>query len=73
MQAGKASPWAGMEHGVLLRWPTWPLRAGPATLEVTIDPAAHGDDAVGPLSRGVYLKTSDGKELDLELTATLTH
>ena len=73
MQGGKTSPWSGMEHNTLQRWASWALGPGPAALEVTIDPAAHGDDAVGPLSRGVYLKTSAGKELDFELKATLTH
>ncbi|MDE3113615.1 MAG: hypothetical protein KGN00_05560 [Chloroflexota bacterium] len=72
MQAGKTSPWAGMGHEIQ-KWSTWRLAPGAAMLEVTIDPAAHGDDAVGPLSRGVYLMTSAGKELDFELKATLTH
>lgn len=72
MQAGKTSPWSGMEHGALQKWGGWTLGPGPASLEVSIDPAAHGD-VVGPLSRGVYLKTSAGKELQFTLNAVVTH
>lgn len=72
MQAGKRSPWGGMAHGGIGGWSSWTLGAGPAALEVTIDPAAHGD-VVGPLSRGVYLKTSAGKELEFTLNAVVSH
>ncbi len=72
MQAGKTSPWAGMAHGGLQGWNGWTFVPGPATLEVSIDPAAHGD-VVGPLSRGVFLKTSAGKELEFTLNATVAH
>jgi hypothetical protein len=72
VQAGKTSAWAGMAHGGLAGWRGWTLGAGPASLEVTIDPAAHGD-VVGPLSRGVYLRTSAGKELEFTLNAVVSH
>lgn len=44
----------------------------PAILEVTIDPAAHGDRGQGPIKRGVLLKTASGQELRFELSATVT-
>jgi len=43
----------------------------PAFLEVSIDPAAHGPAGMGHITRGVMLKTADGKELDFELAANI--
>jgi hypothetical protein len=62
-----------MTHDLVGRWRTWALEPGQAKLEVTIDPAAHGPDALGPLSRGVALRTSSGKELQFTLKAEVTH
>lgn len=61
-----------MEHGTLQQWSRWPLEAGAATLEVTIDPAAHGPTALGPVSRGVMLMTGSGEELRFTLKAVVT-
>lgn len=61
-----------MDHGVFRRWASWPLETGHATLEVTVDPAAHGPDALGPLSRGVTLRTSAGRELQFTLKAEVS-
>ncbi len=41
----------------------------PAHLEVTIDPAAHGEAGLGPIRRGVTVKTTSGQELQFELAA----
>ena len=71
MEVGKASPWAGMSHGLVPAWTPWRLQPGAATLEVTVDPAAHGPDAVGPLTRGVTLRTASGRDLQFTLKATV--
>lgn len=73
MEAGRASPWAGMSHGPEPGWSSWRLASGAASLEVTMDPAAHGPDAVGPWTRKVLLRTASGTELDFTLKATVTH
>ena len=73
MEAGRASPWSGMAHDLVQSWSAWRLGDGPASLEVTVDPAAHGMDATGPLTRGVVLRTSAGTELDFTLKAVVTH
>ncbi len=62
-----------MAHGAAPEWSTWRLEPGAAALEVTIDPAAHGMDAVGPLTRDVMLRTAAGAELDFTLKAVVTH
>jgi hypothetical protein len=41
----------------------------PAYLEVTVDPAAHGERGLGPIQRAVLLKTANGQELRFELAA----
>ena len=41
----------------------------PAYLEVSIDPAAHGDAALGPIMRMVTLRTAGGQALEFELRA----
>ncbi len=46
------------------------LRSGePAYVEVTIDPAAHGDAGLGPMQRSVLLQTESGQRIQLDLTA----
>lgn len=42
-----------------------------ATLEVTIDPAAHGPQGVGPFRRGITLTTVDGSNLEFLLSGTI--
>lgn len=41
----------------------------PAYLEVSIDPAAHGEEGLGPIQRGAFLKTSSGQSLAFDLSA----
>lgn len=49
------------------------LSAGqPAYLEVSIDPAAHGDQAFGPILRVVTMRTASGQTMDFELRANVT-
>lgn len=46
------------------------LRADePATLEVMIDPAAHGPAGLGPIKRRVLLTTANGQTIPFDLTA----
>lgn len=40
-------------------------------LEASIDPAAHGDTALGPIMRIVTLKTLSGQTLEFELRANI--
>ncbi len=48
------------------------LAAGqPTYLEVSIDPAAHGEAGLGPIARAVFLRTADGQDLRFDLTATV--
>ncbi len=75
VQGGNASDWRGM-----------PMTGGPnpgfrfriepdkpATLEVTIDPAAHGPQGVGAFQRGITVTTSDGKQYEFEMDGTIVN
>ncbi len=71
VQGKTISPWFGMPMSSA---PVPPanvrLAVGtPAYLEVTIDPAAHGEGGLGDIKRGVSLKTAAGQELAFELAA----
>jgi hypothetical protein len=73
VQADQPSEWFGMSHGAGAAVVNVPLAVGqPAYLEVSIDPTAHGPDAVGPMQRGVMVQTSEGQELQFVLAANLT-
>lgn len=41
-------------------------------VEATFDPAAHGPAGVGPITRNVFLETTDGKKLVFEIKAQVT-
>lgn len=70
VQAGQVSDWLGMSHDGAPPALRIPLRAGqPATLEVRIDPAAHGDAGLGPIERGVRVVTAGGQALEFVLRA----
>ena len=43
-----------------------------AQIEVVFDPAAHGPAGVGPISRNVFVETTDGKKLVFEIKAQVT-
>ncbi|MHB1415308.1 MAG: hypothetical protein ACYC1C_08650 [Chloroflexota bacterium] len=43
----------------------------PAHLEVTIDPAAHGENGLGPIERMVRLTTTEGQTIEFTLTANV--
>lgn len=71
VQAGKASAWFGMPMPNAPVPPAnMPLAADqPAYLEVTIDPAAHGEAGLGRIRRGVVLETAGGEVVRFELVA----
>jgi hypothetical protein len=71
VQANQVSDWFGMQHT-----PTFQSNLNlrltpdePAYLEVTVDPAAHGDAGLGPIRRTVLLKTQSEQILQLDLVA----
>lgn len=73
VQGSNVSPWFGMPM------PNAPVsdadvRIEPgedAYLEVTIDPAAHGEAGLGQIQRGIRLTTTGGQELNFTLTANV--
>jgi hypothetical protein len=72
VQGGFVSDWFGAPS------PTKPpvsvqLTAGePAYLEMTVDPAAHGDAGLGPITRVVLIQTASGQNLQFVTTAQVT-
>ncbi len=64
----------GMEgHGGPIPTINEELAAGEtAQVEVTFDPAAHGPAGVGPITRNVFVETTDGKKLVFEIKARVT-
>jgi hypothetical protein len=71
VQADQTSDWFGMSHS---SDPTPAanivLAAGEsASLEVTVDPAAHGADGLGDVERAVIVETSGGQTLFFLMTA----
>ncbi len=75
VQGGQVSQWLGMPMangqsqpvGITL------VEGQPAYVEVKIDPTAHGLSGVGPITRGVTLKTSGAQQLDFELKGTIVN
>lgn len=69
MQGAQTSVWFGVARSDT---PPANLRLAsdePAYLEVSFDPAAHGERGLGQVQRGVLLKTASGQELRFEVTA----
>jgi hypothetical protein len=72
VQASRTSDWFGMSHGTGPQ-PNVILEAGtPAYLEVSVDPAAHGEAGLGKIHRMVWMETESGQELQFNLTAYVT-
>ncbi len=70
VQGGRTSQWFGMP--MTNNPPPANVRLSddePAYLEVSIDPAAHGEAGLGQIARAVFLRTADGQELRFDLTA----
>jgi hypothetical protein len=73
VQADKISEWAGMSHGSSAPGVNVSLEPDqPAMLEVSIDPAAHGPDAVGPAKRAIFVTTASGQQLEFLVALNIT-
>ena len=73
VQADRTSEWFGMPmDNAPQPSADFSLQPGqPAYLEVTIDPAAHGDRGLGPIERMVSLKTTEGQTIEFTLNANV--
>lgn len=70
MQADRTSAWFGMSMANTAPSARVRLEDGlPAYLEVSVDPAAHGDAGLGPVRRSVMLRTASGQTLQFEVAA----
>ncbi len=73
VQGGQASEWQGMpmSNGSVpaMRFKVAPDE--PAYLEVTVDPAAHGEQGIGFFRRGITVRTNDGLQLDFILSGNI--
>jgi len=70
VQADRASDWVGMQHDGPVKTVSFKLEPNqPAYLDVRIDPAAHGEAGLGPIERGVAIKTAANQTLEFRLTA----
>lgn len=72
VQGDKTSEWFGMPHNSKPVVDVQLAPNEPALLEVTVDPAAHGEAGLGAIRRGVVVKTAGGQELRFRLTAQVT-
>jgi hypothetical protein len=71
VQADNVSDWYGMSHqsSPVPRANIRLMPDSPAYLEVTIDPAAHGEAGLGRVVRAVLLETASGQRLQFVLSA----
>ncbi|MBN9392847.1 MAG: hypothetical protein J0I20_32750 [Chloroflexi bacterium] len=71
VQGDKISDWFGMPmSGAPVPDANFTVEPGqPAFLEVKIDPAAHGEAGLGPITRGVNLQTAGGQQFAFQLAA----
>lgn len=72
VQGARSTAWFGMPHDAAPAADVLVQPSEPAYLEVTVDPAAHGDAGLGRIQRGVVLTTAGGQALRFELTAQVT-
>jgi hypothetical protein len=71
VQANRVSDWFGMQHSVNFQTNA-NFRLIPdesAYLEVTVDPAAHGEAGLGPIRRAVLIKTQSEQLLQFDVVA----
>lgn len=73
VQAEKTTAWFGMPMSAAATQTANILLESdqPAYLEASIDPAAHGEAALGPIMRVVTLNTAAGQTLEFELRANV--
>jgi hypothetical protein len=73
VQANRQTDWFGLTHDGPSTTVSFDLKSGePTYLEVKIDPAAHGPDAIGPIERGVSVKLASAQVLSFDLKANIT-
>jgi len=61
-----AGPFGMPGHGGLATFANQEIKAGErATLEVEVDPAAHGPQGTGPAKKVVYIETDDSQKIQL--------
>ena len=67
----KVGPFGMPSHGGIVPISVEITPGAEAQVEAVFDPAAHGPSGVGPISREVYLETSDGGKLTLGFKANV--
>jgi hypothetical protein len=74
VQAKHTSDWLGMSHdeGAPKQINEVLAPHVPAFVEVSVDPAAHGEGGVGPFTRVVGLKTAAGQKLQFTVRGVVT-
>ncbi len=68
----RVGPFGMPSHGGIVPITVEIASGAEAIVEAVFDPAAHGPAGVGPISRDVYLETSDGGKLTLSFKANVT-
>ena len=70
----RVSPELGM-HTNLPLWSEKLASGETGYLDVIFDPAFHGHEGIGPITRVIYLNTSDpdNKKVEIKLSANVTH
>src|SRR3989344_5370838 len=67
----RVGPFGMPSHGGIVPISVEIAPGAEAIVEAVFDPAAHGPAGVGPISRDVYLETSDGGKLTLGFKANV--
>ena len=69
----KAGPFGMPGHGGLITFVNQEIAAGEvATVEVEVDPAAHGPQGTGPAKKVVYIETDDSQKIQLMMDVNVT-
>lgn len=69
----KIGPFGMPGHNGLINFADQEIQAGDtATIEVFVDPAAHGPQGTGPAKKVVYIETDDSKKIELILDINVT-
>ena len=71
VQVDRVGSWASTLGSDSSRAARTRLDTGAARLDVQVDPAAHGEEGLGPITRGVILRTAAGQNLTFEMAAVV--
>lgn len=71
-QSEKKGPFGMQGHGPLPKVNQTIAPGESADILVDFDPAAHGPAGVGPIDRTVFIETSDGGRMALQISANVT-